>query len=180
MADFTTVGGVLTRLGLPDMLLWLLTFAVVYGVLNQANVPKGKSVQAILSLVVAFLVILSAPTMLLSFITSLSSNLVLVLVGLLVLVVLFEAFGIKHLVPLGAKGEAGAEAHSFFSRYPTVFAIAFVVLAALVFVASGGLQVLGVSLPSNINFNMSGTIFLVGIVVAVIWLIVESGDKKKK
>ncbi|MFH0830256.1 MAG: hypothetical protein V1887_03805 [Candidatus Aenigmatarchaeota archaeon] len=176
MADFATVGGVLTRLGLPDMLLWLLTFSVVYGILNQANVPKGKSVQAILALVVAFLVIMSAPTALLSFITSLSSNLVLVLVGILVLVVLFEAFGIKHFLAT----TEGGESHSYFSKYPAMFAVGFVVLAGLVFVGSGGLDVLGITLPSNVNINSSGTIFLIGIVLAVIWLIIETGDKKGK
>lgn len=176
MADFATVGGVLTRLGLPDMLLWLLTFAVVYGVLNQANVPKGKSVQAILALVVAFLVIMSAPTALLAFIASLSSNIVLVLVGLLVLVVLFEAFGIKNFLPTAE----GGEAHSFFSKYPTYFAAAFVILAVMVFIGSGGLDVLGITLPSNVNINTSGTVFMIGIMIAVIWLIVETSDKKGK
>jgi len=180
MADFATVGGVLTRLGLPDMLLWLLTFSVVYGILNQANVPKGKSVQAILALVVAFLVILSAPTALLSFITNLSSNIVLVLVGILVLVVLLEAFGIKNFLPVMKGNGPGSEAHSFFSKYPVMSAVAFVVLAGLVFVGSGGLNVLGITLPSNVNINTGGTVFMIGIVIAVIWLIVETGDKKGK
>ena len=41
----------LERLGFPDLLLWLLTFAVVYGVLSQAKVPKSAASRAIISIV---------------------------------------------------------------------------------------------------------------------------------
>src|SRR3989344_2432200 len=77
----------LQNLGLPQILLWLLSFAVVNGVLSQAGekgTPQNKYARGIISMVLAFFIILSAPASLTATLASISSS-----------ISIFEAYG-KH------------------------------------------------------------------------------------
>src|SRR3989338_6986589 len=51
----------LERLGFPDLLLWLLTFAIVYGVLSQIKMPKSAASRAIIGIVSGLFVFIFAP-----------------------------------------------------------------------------------------------------------------------
>lgn len=170
MAD--TISMVIQRLGFPDILLWLLTFALVYGILSQVKVPASKSAQAIIAFALGFLVVMAAPANLLVFLTSMSSNLILVVLGLILLMVFLEVFGIKarrystdeKTGKLKLEGE-----YSFLSEHPYTFAGGLIIIVGLLFVGSGGLGLMGLSIPTN--FNMTGVLLVAAIVIAVLWMI---------
>lgn len=168
------------NLGLPEIVLWMLSFAIIYGILDQAKTPGSKASRGIISIVIAFFVLLSAPATLTVFLSNMTSSLVLVLVGLLVLIIFLEVAGIKAepafydeegkriKFPLGKEPDSVP----IFQRYGYIFAIAFIIIAALIFVNAGGLQTLG------ININLSGaatttTAFFIFIILAVIWMVAE-------
>ena len=166
------------NLGLPEIVLWLLSFAIVYGILDQAKTPQSKASRGVISVVIAFFVLLSAPSALITFLSNMTSSLVLVLVGLLVLIVFLEVAGLKvsgERIYYDEKGKAvhkEGESTTIFVKYGYIFAIAFIIIAALIFVNAGGLQTLG------ININLSGaatttTAFFIFIILAVLWMVAE-------
>jgi len=183
MASTTEAIGFLQRLGFADILLWLLTFAIVYGFLSQIKTTKkGKQVpmfggetRAIIAIVAGLLVIMSAPASLVTFLSQMSSSLVLIAIGLLVLLVIFEAFGIKHKVPVtDAKGKATGEMQEFgfLSSHPYLTGGALIIIAILVFIGAGGPALLGWDFAYNID--ITGVAFLIAIIAALAWMVKAS------
>ncbi len=166
----------LERLGFPDLLLWLLTFAIVYGVLKQANIPKSEASRAIIAIVSGLFVLMAAPASLITIISKMSTNLILIVLGLLTLIAFLEASGTKvaHGVLVGGnpKDEGiyvrgrkpGRGAESVFKKHGLEIGIIVLILVGLVFVGSGGLSVLGIQ---NINLTEQSTL-TIGILVLVI------------
>ncbi len=158
------------NLTLPQILLWLLTYAVVYGVLSQVGqgIPKSKAARSIIAIVSGFLVLMSNPTEILAVLSRMTGSMLLVLVGLLVFVVFIE---MTHL------GEQGIMKKSHISY---ILFIALVIIAAAIFVSAGGLELLGwQGAVMNISWN---TIFFLIIIIAAIWWMVssEGGEKGKE
>jgi len=85
----------LQSLGLPQILLWLLSFAILYGSLEQVQIPKSKMSRALISMVIAFFIILAAPVALINLLSQMSGALILVVLGILVLIVFLEVAGAK-------------------------------------------------------------------------------------
>jgi len=178
--------GELERLGFPDILLWLLTFAIVFGILTQVKVPASKAARGIISIALAFLVMLTAPAGLIAFLSQASSGLILVVVAILLLIAFFEAAGIKakktFVVDYDEKtGRPITQEKeiSIFAKYPKAFAIAFITIAILVFLGSGGWDLLGLgelSLKGMGSESMVGIIFLAAIILGVLWMIAESKE----
>ena len=168
----------LTNLGFPEVLLWLLSFAVVFGVLSQAGkegIPKDKSIRGIIAIVIAFMVLFATPASLIATLSTLSTNLLLVILALLTFIVFLEAAGVKvtqhhpDLKKQGVKAKIGEK--SIFDHYSTYFAIIFIVIVILLFVGAGGLNLLGfqnIALPQT---SMMTLLFFAVIVMAVGWLI---------
>lgn len=172
---FTT----LQNLGIAQILLFLLSFAVVYGLLKQYKVPKSNVAQAMIGIAIAFLTIMAAPVALVNVLTEMSANLILVAVGILVLIIFLEVAGIKVRAP--AYDEKGnyigpvEEPVSIFVRYGYAFAIVLGIIAILIFINAGGLGLIGVQ---NINLSSSSTttiVFFIIILLAIFWLIGEKG-----
>ncbi len=168
-------------MGLPEILLWLLVFAIVYGVLKQFKMPDSKPAQAIIAIAIAFLVLMAAPVMLVNVLTQMTSSLILVLVGLIVLIVFIEITGIKSSVPIFAKDKEGnyvkvdEKKVKIFEKYGYAFAIVLGIIAILIFINAGGLGLIGVQ---NINLSGASTttvIFFIIILLAIFWLIGEKG-----
>ncbi len=166
------------NLGLPEIVLWMLSFAIIYGILDQAKVPQSKASRGIISIVIAFFVLLSAPVALITFLSNMTSSLVLVLVGLIVLIIFLEVAGLKFSGERAYKNEKGEVVHkesepiTIFVKYGYMFAIAFIIIAALIFVNAGGLQTLGI----NINLSSAATTttaFFIFIILAVLWMVAE-------
>jgi len=103
---------------------------------------------------------------------------VLVVLGLLLVLVLLEAFGMKKFMPNVLDPKTGKYKHKevgVLSQYPRVFQVALVIIAAVVFISAGGFGLLGIQLPTD--FNVIGTVFIVGMILAVLWLISESKEE---
>jgi len=175
----------LERLGFPDVLLWLLAFSVIFGLLSQTKMPKSKASRGIIAIGMATLVMLSAPPNLISFLSQASSGLILVVIALLVLISFTEAAGIRVNVIKAGKNEKGEMTLNptkvpIFEAYGHLFAIAFVIVAVLIFLGAGGWQLLGfgdITLKGIGSESMLGIIFLAAVVIGVIWMIAESGKE---
>jgi small-conductance mechanosensitive channel len=182
MVDYITA---FERLGLPDIVLWLLTFSITYGLLSHADLPKSKAARAMISFVLAFFVMFSAPAALLATLTKMGSALILTVLGILVFIVFLEAVGMRVNVSVPAevdeKGEVkkwSSKELNIFQYYSKYFIAAFIIIAVLIFIASGGLNLLG----WNISFawmNTTTAFFLIAIIIAIFWLLMEKGEGKK-
>ena len=173
----------LARLGFPDILLWLLTFAVVFGVLSSAGkkgIPESKAARGIISIVVAFMVMFAAPTQLIGVLEHMSSSLVMVIVGLLLVIVFLEAAGIKsrrRVAQLDKEGNPTGkfyeEAVSIFEKRPMLFVAIFAIAITLIFFASGGWDLLGIqfNVADLPPINLTGLVFMLVIVITVGWMI---------
>jgi hypothetical protein len=188
MADITTISQ-LQRLGFPDVLLWLLTFAVLFGILSQTNLPRSRASRGIIAIGIATLVMLSAPPNLLVFLSEASSGLILVVIALLVIISFVETAGVKGVKRVPQFDEKGnykgykEEKVSIFQAYGKFFAVAFIIVAILIFLGSGGWSLLGfgsVTLKGIGSQSMLGIIFLAAVVIGVLWMIAESGKEEGK
>ncbi|MEM5814857.1 MAG: hypothetical protein QXD77_03505 [Candidatus Aenigmatarchaeota archaeon] len=177
----------LQAFGLTDIILWMITFAVVYGVLSQVGdkgAPQHKGSRGIIAIVVAFMVLFAAPAQLSAMIAKLSSSLLLIVLGLLSLIVFIEAAGVKvHPMETveGRKVIAGKEI-SIFDAYGKYFGIALIFIVIMIFVTAGGLNWIGLG---NIGgafgqVNVLGAGLFIMIILAILWMIAESGGEEKK
>lgn len=149
----------ITSITLPEILLWLLTYAVVYGVLSQVNIPQSKSARSIIAIVSGFLVLMSQPTEILAVLSQIAGNMLLIIIGILVFVVFVEIAGLKF----GEQGKSLRE-HPHISN---ILLIVLVTVAVAIFVSAGGLKLLG---WEGRIFNMDwNTLFFLIIVIAAIW-----------
>lgn len=185
MADLFSGIQFLERLGFADIVLWLLSFALVYGLLShigKKGMPESNVARAIIAIVAAFFVLLSVPAQLITILSSMSTGLVLLVVGILVFMVFIELAGVrtgKHfgVVEKDEKGNIkGVKTTNFpknpFEQHPTIFAILLIIFAILIFVAAGGLKLLGFNVLLNSSSTM--TLLILGVIVlAVYWLIKE-------
>lgn len=182
----------LQAFGLTDIILWMITFAVVYGVLSQVGekgMPQHKGSRGIIAIVVAFMVLFAAPAQLSAMIAKMSSSLLLIVLGLLSLIVFIEAAGVKvhktTTIPLkggGVKKVPTEETMSIFEAYGMYFGIALLLIMIMIFVTAGGLSWIGLGNISGAfgEINVLGAGLFIMIILAIIWMIAESGGGKEK
>ena len=179
----------LANLGFPEILLWLLTFAIVYGILSHAGdkgIPKSPAARAIIGLVAAFFVLFAVPTSLIGVLSQMSSSLVLVLLGFLVFVVFIEAAGLKgkYTVVTGVDPKTGQPSGykevemNIIQKYPVLFGVAFLILAVLIFIGSGGAKLLGFPTVNISDTAIMSYIFLGVIVLAIVWMVADPSKKQ--
>lgn len=168
-------------LGLVQILLWLLSFAIVYGILDQLKLPNQKGARAIIALVIAFMVLFAAPNNLINIISTMSTGLLLLILAIIIFMIFIETAGVKRRAVV-AKDNRGRNIHSheegknIFEAYGRYFAIAFFIIAAMIFIGAGGLNLLGWGITLSESSIMSLG-FLLIIVLAIMWL-VANPDKK--
>jgi hypothetical protein len=162
MVDVTTGMAFLTGLGLPEILLWVLAFAITFGILVELKIFK-RAPSALISIVIGFFVLMAAPAAAIAVIATMSTSLVLVAVGLLVLMTLLVAGGVGNF---------------YFNKMSWLAGLVIIAIVALVFIGSGGLALIGISLPT---LAWLGSIpwILVVVGVAVLWMIYESREQPK-
>ena len=142
---------------------WMLTLAIVYGILEQYRIPKSPSARAVISIVAAFLALPAGP-MIAPFLTNIVKSMIVVGVGILVALIFVEMLGYK----VGKK-------ENIFEKYPVGFGIILIIIAVLVFIGSGGLNLLNINI--NINGNtLSAIFFLIIMVLGVWWMTVKEGE----
>ncbi len=173
MADLSPIA-FLQVLGFGDLLLWLLTFAIVYGILTQVKVPKSKATRGIIAIVSGFFVLISVPSEFLSVITSLSGSMIIIILAFLVLLIFIEIGGIRHTEIQKIKDKDGNEREievgvNLFSKNSYVIAAAFIIIGILVFIGAGGLGFLGFdNLPP---INITGIAIIIVVLIGVLWMI---------
>jgi len=154
--------------GFQLVLLWLLTLAVVYGVLSHVELPKSITARGVISIVAAFMVLLAAAgTQAADFISTLTTSAVVVAFGLIIAMIFLEITGTK----------VGGE--HIFAKHPKFFGAALLILLILIFIGAGGLGILNIGIPFiSLSDPLIAIIFFLLIMVASIWILVkESGEK---
>jgi len=171
----------LERLGFADIVLWLLSFALVYGILTQIKMPQSNVARAMIGIVAAFFVLLSVPTQLILVLSSMSTGLILLVVGILVFLVFLELAGVKlgyateeqEHPQYGKIQKSGGK--RVFEKHTTEFAVLLIIFAILIFVAAGGLNLLGLNIL--LNSSTTTTLLIIGVIIlAVYWLIKEKNE----
>lgn len=155
----------LRNIGFPLVLLWLLTLAVVYGILSHLKLPESMTTRGVISIVVSFLVLIAcAGTQIATFLSTLSSYAIAIAVGLIIIMMFFGITGIKT-------GEDG-----IFTKYPKFFAGALIAIAILIFISAGGLSFFAI--PEILISSPVLTIcFFLFVMVASVWMLVkENGE----
>lgn len=153
---------------------FLLTFAIVYGILGHVDVPEDNQIRAVISLILGLLVLPTAPA-LMGFLQPLTGSLMLLIGGLLVFIILLELLGLTTEHQHGAqtpsgqpvKGEEGKA--PLFERHGSSFAVILVIIAGFIFVNSGGLELLGIQTPSV--FLNTPLLFFLVVMFLVVWFV---------
>jgi len=152
--------------GFQLVLLWLLTLAVVYGILSHVEIPKSLSARGVISICLAFLVLLAAAAgQAATFVSNLVTASILVAFGLMFAVIFIEIAGAKH------------EGKHVLTMHPKFFGIIILLLTALIFIGAGGLGLLNLPSISITSPTIAILFFLIIMAVAVWIMFKESGGK---
>ena len=155
----------LKAVGFQLVLLWLLTLAVVYGVLSHVEIPKSISARGVISIVAAFMVLLAAAgTQAAMFISNLITASILVAFGLIIAMIFLEITGTK----------VGGE--HIFAKYPQFFGAAILILLIAIFVGLGGLNLVHIPMVTLSGSILAILLFL-AVMVITIWALVRETDK---
>jgi len=170
MVDVTTGLAFLTGLGVPEILLWVLSFAVVFGIITKLKIFNGRAAPALVSIVMGFLVLLAVPTALIAVIASMSTGLLVVAIGFFVLMAALELAGVKHPVTGQDKeGKPGIAGYIHpFQAHSTILTIVILALGLVIFWASGGAALIGFGALPAISAGMWLLIIVGG---AVLWML---------
>lgn len=136
---------------------WMLTLAIVYGILEHYKIPKSPSARAVISLVAAFLVLPVGPSIA-PFLTNIIKSLIVVAVGILVALIFVEMLGFKV-----------GEGENIFEKYPVGFGIILIIIAILVFISSGGMDLLNIEI--SVDSNILAAFFFLGVMALGVWWI---------
>lgn len=154
---------------------WLLTFAVVYGILShigKEGLPDSNSARAIIGIVLAF-VIAPALSPYVKYMMSFSAGFVLVVASFLVFIVLLEILGVKKRAMIeDEEGEKVEVEQTVFEAYPKFFAFVIGIIAILLFFASGVNKAIGIQAPSFVTTNWP-LVFFLGFMVLIVWWMVS-------
>jgi len=175
MTDLTTGMAFLTGLGLPEVLLWVLSFAVVYGILTKVAIFKTKAPAALVSIIVGFMILLAVPGSVISVIATMSTGLIVAAIGFLVILSLIEVGNIKGTKM--AEDKAGNKYHQPmhpFAAHGTIMTIIVIGVAALIFWMSGGAALIGLGALPAIG---AGSWLLIIVGLAVLWMFSEKEEK---
>ena len=152
--------------GFQLVLLWLLTLAVVYGILSHMELPKSVTARGVISIVSSFLVLVAAAgTQAATFLSSMTTGAIVVGFGLIVTMIFLEITGTK----------AGGE--HIFSKNPRFFGAALIVIAILVFVGAGGLNFIVIPVIAISQSVLAIGVFLI-VMVASVWILVKQDGEK--
>lgn len=154
---------------------WLLTFAIVYAVLSnlsEEGIPENDAARATIGIVLAF-IITPALSPVIPVFFKMTESLVIAVTAILVLVVLIEILGIRARTTVKTEKGERKQPISIFHKHYKAFSILFVLIAALIFIGTGGLEAAGLRLPSGFAENAPLLFFLGFMALAVWWMVTE-------
>jgi len=164
----------LSALGLPEVLLWVLSFAVVFALLTKLKI-FSRAPATLVSVVVGFLVLMAAPAALITVIATMSTGLIVAIIAFLVILSLIEIGGVQKII-YGKDKEGNPTATPIhpFKAHSTILTLAILAIVAILFWASGGAALLG--LGSIATLFTIGAIpwVLVVVGIAVLWMLTET------
>src|SRR3990172_9366430 len=144
--------------GFQLVLLWLLALAVVYGILSHVELPKSLSARGVISISLAFLVLLAAAAgQAATFVSNLVTASILVAFGLMFAIIFIEISGAKH------------EGKHVLAMHPKFFGVAMIILATLIFIGAGGLGLLNIP-AFSITSPIVALLFFLVIMVVAVWI----------
>ena len=161
------VGTFLAGIGLPQMLIWVLAFAISFAVISKI---LSKAPATLISIVIGFLALMAAPVGLVLVIATMSTGLIVLAIGLIVLIALLEIAGVRHGAGFTKDGKK-VEGLRTFEAHPSAVAAILLAVAAIIFVAAGGLPLIGISAIPTIGM---GTWLLIIVGVGVLWMLSEA------
>jgi hypothetical protein len=175
MADVLTTGvDFLNSLGLPQILLWLITFAIVFEVLLKAKI-LSRAPATLVAIAVGLFVLMAVPSAVIYAIEAMSTGLVVAAIGFVVILALIEVGNIRVFKTVkNDKGQDVSVPVHPFHGHGKIMTITVLVIAALIFIMAGGPQLIGVNAIPTLNM---GAILLIIIAGAVLWMISESKEK---
>jgi len=176
MTDSLTTGlAWLSGLGLPQILLWVLTFAIVFEILVKLKI-LSRAPAAIVGVITGLFILMAVPGAVIAAIATMSTGLIVAAIGFLVVLALIEVGQVRG--SMKAKDKDGNEfnqpVHPFHA-HGKIMTIAVLVVAGLIFSMAGGPALIGIEALPTIGM---GTWILVVVGIAVLWMISESGQKK--
>ena len=156
------IGDIWCGLGFVHILLWVLTFAIVFGLLRAMKAfGDNKKVSALVSIVLAFFVIIAVPTTVIAVVSGLSNSLIVLAIGLVIVMALLGIVGV-----------------SISDTWKKWIAILIALIAIAVFAGAGGLSLIGLgSLPALGTLFSTGTWVLILMGIAVLWMLSEDNKQ---
>jgi hypothetical protein len=148
--------------GFGLVMLWLLTLAVVYGILTQLKLPSSMGTRGVIAIAASFLVLIAAAgSGAAIFLSNFITFVMVIGVGIIMTLVLLEISG--------ARFEGGMH---IFGKYPQIFAPIILVIAVALFLAAAGINPFVIFTAAWVPLVGCG-IFLF-IVVATVWTLMKS------
>jgi hypothetical protein len=155
--------------GIQLVLLWLLTLAIVWGLLQHANTPKSAGARGVIALAAAFMVLLAAAaTPAMAFLSNLIVATVLIAFGLLIAVMFLEIAGVKV-----------GEGKTVFQGHPKFFAAIILIIVLGAFLGAGGMAIIGFPKLQITDAVIAFLLFMAVIVAAIYMMMQETKEKKK-
>lgn len=150
----------LKSMGFDLILVWMLSIAIIYGVLTKIKMPESYSARGVISIVAGFLIMLaSAGTAIPVIIQNLVVALIVIGFVLLLVIIFLELMGIKSAELL--------EKHS------NIALIIIAVIVFFIFLSSGAESILNVKL--FISQNVLALVLFFVFASFVIWIMAKEG-----
>ncbi len=143
---------------------WLLTFAIVYGILSMIGdgIPKSNSSRAMIAIVLAFFsMIVAEPLM--GFLQAMGGSAIVVLTGFIFFIIILELT------------QTGGGAHDLIGEYPRLFGLVLLIIIVVLFLGSGGAAMIG--LTEIVPPIDPATMFFLVVIVLVIWWMISEGNE---
>lgn len=160
---FEQVVGGLDAIGFFSFVIpFLLTVAVVYGILESVKLPKSKPAQMTLAILSGFIVLPIGP-LIYPFLSRLGLEMIVLAIGLITLVIVAESLGVK----------VGGGKH-IWEIYPKITGLILVTLGIIIFSGAGGFDLILPSGGSGFSMGPSATVVIfLGLIAACIWWITK-------
>lgn len=152
--------------GLPLLFLWMLTLAIVYGVLTHVKLPNSNSARGVIAIVTAFMVLFAAAaTQVTAFLSTIVTSFIAIAFGLLLIIIFLEMTGTK----VGDK--------HLFGAHPKFFGTIILLIGAAIFI--GAAQMTGMfKFSFGISDTILGMVFFLAIIVVAMWALMKEGGGK--
>lgn len=144
------------------LLPWLLTLAIVFGVLEHYDMPKSSSARGVIAIVAAF-VVLPVGNLIAPFLKNMITGLVAIGVGILVAVIFIELLGYQV-----------SDKENIFLAHPKSFGIIMIILTGMVFIGAGGMDLIGFSF--DVTSELVTLLSFLAVISLGVWFIASNED----